>query len=68
MKTLLILPLFLLTSCVKSYSVDGTGRDWEASPVQVLPASRVTPLADIPLPDELGGGIITVPIVVVPTK
>lgn len=53
-----------LPSCVTKYQVDGTGRDWVAEPVQVLPASRVTPIADVPLPDDLGGGTVEVPIVI----
>lgn len=54
----------LLPSCgvVKSYEVDGAGLDWQASPVQVLPASRVAPLVDVPLPREIGGGAVQIPI------
>lgn len=58
-----------LTSCaVKNYEVDGSGLDWQAAPVQVVPANRVTPLVDVPLPERLGGGIVTLPINVTPTK
>ena len=57
-----------LPSCVNSYQVDGAGRDWIANPVQVLPANRVTPLADVPLPSSIGGGFVTVPIVITPEK
>lgn len=60
--------LTMTASCVSKYRVDGSGRDWVNQPVQVLPASRVTPIADVPLPDELGGGTIEVPIVISPQK
>lgn len=56
-----------LTSCeglVASYTVDGSGLDWEENPVQELEPSRVVPNVDVPLPEKLGGGSITVPIVV----
>lgn len=68
MKTLLALASLSLCSCVNSYQVDGAGRDWVANPVQTLPANRVTPLADVPLPSSIGGGVVTVPIVITPTK
>jgi hypothetical protein len=70
-KLAIFLAIFLACitpSCVNSYQVDGAGRDWVENPVQVLPANRVTPLADVPLPSTLGGGFISVPIVVIPDK
>ena len=71
MKTLLLLPILALVSCdqvVPSYTVDGSGRDWINDPVQTLPASQVTPNVRVPLPNELGGGTIDIPINITPTK
>lgn len=56
------------TGLVDSYTVDGTGLDWENQPVQVIEPERVTPNVNVSLPDRIGGGVITVPIRVTPTK
>ena len=63
-----MLCLSMLPSCVNSYQVDGTGYDWKTNPIQKLPASRVIPIVDVPLPSELGGGTVEVPITIQPTK
>jgi hypothetical protein len=68
MKPLLFSLILLLPSCVNSYLVDGAGRDWVANPVQTLPANRVTPLADVPVPSTLGGGVISFPIIITSEK
>lgn len=60
-----------LVSCaqvVPSYTVDGEGIEWGENPVQTLPASRVTPNVRVPLPEQLGGGSVVVPIVITPSK
>jgi hypothetical protein len=66
---LIIIPF--LASCsglVDSYTVDGTGLDWTVKGVQTLPPERVTPNIRVPLPNQVGGGHVVVPIVVLPTK
>ena len=55
-------------SLIPSYNVDGSGLDWVAQPIQTVPASKVTPNINIPLPSQIGGGTILVPIIIEPTK
>lgn len=54
---------FGLVSCsAPQYRVNGGELDWVTEPVQVLDATRVTPIFEAEIPDELGGGVLTVPL------
>lgn len=57
MKTLLILAsAFLFSSCdnIRSYTVDGTGIDWAANPIQEVSPDKVKANISINLPEGYG--------------
>lgn len=61
----IMLVLLALTNCQSTtYSVKGDGIDWTTQPIQILGSDRVTPIFNVELPKEIGGGTVPVPVII----
>lgn len=71
MKSLLIiLPLLALASCQSvNYQVtNNSDTALEVGETRLFSSEDVMPVADVKLPDQLGGGVVSVPINITPSK